>query len=224
MFSLVGEEVRQTAAGWEPVVVQENLSVMSIGFMTKKQDDAIIWRGPRKNGLIRQFLTDVNWGGLDWLFVDTPPGTSDEHLSILGYLSQAGIDGAVIVTTPSEVALSDVRKEINFCKKTGIPILGLVENMSGMLGMSGDAVKRMCAEYGVAHLGKVPHSREMLDTAEGKLLRKDDGGMEGGWAATGRVVDAMVGTGRSIFRKIVPELCSSKCSFHSVSCLLAVTI
>jgi Mrp family chromosome partitioning ATPase len=106
---------------------------MSIGFLLPSKDDAIIWRGPRKNGLIKQFLTDVLWEDLDYLIIDTPPGTSDEHISIIQYLKKTRIAGAVIVTTPQEVALSDVRKEINFCKKTETPILGVVENMSGFV-------------------------------------------------------------------------------------------
>jgi Mrp family chromosome partitioning ATPase len=105
---------------------------MSIGFMLPNPDDAVIWRGPRKNGLIKQFLKDVDWGEIDYLVVDAPPGTSDEHISIVQYLQATGIDGAIIVTTPQQVSLIDVRKEINFCKKVGVPILGVVENMSGL--------------------------------------------------------------------------------------------
>lgn len=119
MLGLVGQEVHQSASGWSPVYVEDNLGVMSIGFMLPSNDDAIIWRGPRKNGLIKQFLTDVDWGQLDYLIIDTPPGTSDEHISIVQYLKSANVDGAIIVTTPQEVAMADVRKEINFCKKTG---------------------------------------------------------------------------------------------------------
>lgn len=85
--------------------------------MLPNSDDAIIWRGPRKNGLIKQFLKDVDWGKLDYLIIDCPPGTSDEHISAAQYLKATHTDGAVIVTTPQEVALIDVRKEINFCKK-----------------------------------------------------------------------------------------------------------
>lgn len=104
---------------------------MSIGFMLPSLDDAVIWRGPKKNGMIKQFLRDVDWDELEYLLVDTPPGTSDEHLSIVEYLREAGLSGAVIVTTPQEVSLLDVRKEITFCKKVGVPIIGVVENMSG---------------------------------------------------------------------------------------------
>ena len=84
-------------------------------------------------GMIKQFLRDVNWGDVDFLVVDTPPGTSDEHLSIVQYLSSTHVDGAVVMTTPQEVSLMDVRKEINFCKKVGLPIIGVVENMSGFV-------------------------------------------------------------------------------------------
>jgi len=128
----LGEEVHKSNSGWTPVYVEDNLAVMSIGFMLPDPDSAVIWRGPRKNALIKQFLADTEWGALDYLIVDAPPGTSDEHLSIVQYLKEAGVDGALIVTTPQEVAMADVRKEINFCKKTGIRVLGVVENMSGL--------------------------------------------------------------------------------------------
>lgn len=134
MFALQGEEVHQSASGWSPVYVEDNLGVMSIGFLLPGADDAVVWRGPRKNGLIKQFLKDVDWGELDYLIVDTPPGTSDEHISIAQFLmgSTRGVDGALIVTTPQEVAIADVRKEVSFCRKVGIDILGVIENMSGL--------------------------------------------------------------------------------------------
>ncbi|KAI0461203.1 cytosolic Fe-S cluster assembly factor nbp35 [Komagataella kurtzmanii] len=127
------ESVHSSNSGWSPVYVTENLGMMSVGFMLPDQDSAVIWRGAKKNGLIKQFLKDVNWGKLDYLIVDTPPGTSDEHLSVTTYMKESGIDGALIVTTPQEVALLDVRKEIDFCKKANIKILGIVENMSGFV-------------------------------------------------------------------------------------------
>lgn len=132
MLGLEGQDIHQSSLGWSPVYLESNLGVMSIGFMLPNPDEAVIWRGPRKNGLIKQFLKDVDWGELDYLVVDAPPGTSDEHISISQYLLATGIDGAVIVTTPQEVSLIDVRKEINFCKKVGIHVLGVVENMSGL--------------------------------------------------------------------------------------------
>lgn len=110
--------------------MEDNLSVMSIGFLLSSPDDAVIWRGPKKNGMVKQFLGEVDWGTLDYLLVDTPPGTSDEHLSSVQYLLKAGLTGALLVTTPQEVALLDVRKEIDFCRKTNVKILGVIENMS----------------------------------------------------------------------------------------------
>jgi len=133
MMGVESETIHISSAGWSPVYVLDNLSLMSIQFMLPNRDDAIIWRGAKKNGLIKQFLRDVDWGDLDFLLCDTPPGTSDEHLSVVQLLKESGIDGAVVVTTPQEVALLDVRREIQFCQKTGIKILGLVENMSGFV-------------------------------------------------------------------------------------------
>lgn len=127
--------LHSTSAGILPMPVSDNLGLVSIGFMLPSSSSAVIWRGPKKNSLIKQFLRDVDWGdeGLDFLVVDTPPGTSDEHLSLVKYLGDSGIDGAVVVTTPQEVALQDVRKELDFCRKTGIRVLGVVENMAGFV-------------------------------------------------------------------------------------------
>ncbi|TQD99521.1 hypothetical protein C1H46_014857 [Malus baccata] len=132
MLGLEGQEIHQSNLGWSPVYVEQNLGVMSIGFMLPDPDDAVIWRGPRKNALIKQFLKDVYWGELDFLIVDAPPGTSDEHISIVQYLDAGSIDGAIIVTTPQQVSMIDVRKEVSFCKKVGVQVLGVVENMSGL--------------------------------------------------------------------------------------------
>lgn len=132
MFGVENEQVHQSSMGWTPVYVSDNLALMSCGFLLNSLDDAIIWRGPKKNTLIKQLLVDVDWGELDYLVVDTPPGTSDEHISLLQYLKQtklANLDGALMVTTPQEVSLMDVRKQVDFCKRTGLNIIGLVENM-----------------------------------------------------------------------------------------------
>lgn len=183
MLGASGRDVHGSGSGWSPVAVSERLSVMSIGFLLPGDDDAVIWRGPRKNALIKQFLRDVDWGGgggsgggvvgdgvvggggggeaaaaadgsdgdagdgpspppppgshhhtLDVLIIDAPPGTSDEHISLAQLLgATAPRDGAVIVTTPQEVALADVRKEVSFCLKVGLPMLGIVENMAGLV-------------------------------------------------------------------------------------------
>lgn len=129
------QTVRHSGSGsWVPVYSSNNIAVMSISFMLADHNQAVIWRGPRKNALIQQFLTEVDWtgetDGLDYLIVDTPPGTSDEHISTVQYLQKAqNIAGAIVVTTPEEVSLSDVRKELSFCKKTSVPVLGVIENM-----------------------------------------------------------------------------------------------
>lgn len=162
-----GEQVHQSGSGWSPVYVEDNLSVMSIGFLLSSADDAIIWRGPKKNGMIRQFLSEVDWGNLDYLLMDTPPGTSDEHLSAATYLAKAGLTGAIIITTPQEVALLDVRKELDFCRKVNINVLGVIENMSifacpccqrvsEIFPATTGGAQRMCDEYNVPFLGTLP--------------------------------------------------------------------
>ncbi|KAI9759733.1 MAG: cytosolic Fe-S cluster assembly factor nbp35 [Chaenotheca gracillima] len=167
MMGVEAEQVHISGSEWSPVSVADNLSVMSVQFMLPNRDDAVIWRGPKKNGLIKQFLKDVEWGELDFLLVDTPPGTSDEHLSVNSLLKESGVDGAVLVTTPQEVALLDVRKEIDFCAKAGIRILGVVENMSGFVcpkcahrsqifRPSTGGARRMAKEAGIPFLGAVP--------------------------------------------------------------------
>ena len=90
-----GEQVHQSGSGWSPVYVEDNLAVMSIAFLLESEDDAVIWRGPRKNGLIKQFLRDVDWGDLDYLVIDTPPGTSDEHLSLVQFLADTQVSGCL---------------------------------------------------------------------------------------------------------------------------------
>ncbi len=167
MMGVEQETIHVSNAGWSPVWVADNLGVMSVQFMLPNRDDAVIWRGPKKNGLIKQFLKDVEWGELDYLIVDTPPGTSDEHLSVNSYLKESGVDGAVVVTTPQEVSLLDVRKEIDFCRKAGIKVLGIVENMSSFIcpscthksqifkATTGGA-RKLAKETGIPFLGAVP--------------------------------------------------------------------
>ncbi|XP_054287223.1 cytosolic Fe-S cluster assembly factor NUBP1 homolog [Macrosteles quadrilineatus] len=168
IMGAVGEEVHQSGSGWSPVFVEDNLCVMSIGFLLASADDAVIWRGPKKNGMIRQFLSEVDWGdSVDYLVLDTPPGTSDEHLSAATYLKTCPGLAAIIVTTPQEVSLLDVRKEIDFCRKVNIPVLGVVENMSAFVcpkckvhssifpADSGGAAQ-MCVDLGVPLLGQMP--------------------------------------------------------------------
>ncbi|TFL01997.1 P-loop containing nucleoside triphosphate hydrolase protein [Pterulicium gracile] len=167
ILGIASEQVHSSASGWSPVYVTDNLGVMSVGFMLPSASSAVMWRGPKKNGLIGQFLKDVDWGNLDYLVIDTPPGTSDEHLTVVNYLKESGIDGAVVITTPQEVALQDVRREIDFCRKVGIRVLGLVENMAGFVcpGCKHESQifkpttgggKRLAEEMGIELLGSVP--------------------------------------------------------------------
>ena len=130
MLGLEHETLQGTAGGLLPVELG-NMKIMSLGFLLKNQDDAIIWRGPMKMGVIKQFLTDVEWGDLDYLIVDAPPGTGDEPLSLCQLIQP--LDGAVIVTTPQRVAAVDVRKSISFCRQLHVPVLGVIENMSGFV-------------------------------------------------------------------------------------------
>jgi Mrp family chromosome partitioning ATPase len=114
-----------------PINYQDMLKVISIGFLLDSQSDAVIWRGPLKHGVIRQFLSDVKWGELDYLIVDSPPGTGDEPLSIAQMLGKGA--KAVLVTTPQKVSTEDVRKSITFCRQLNLEIIGIVENMAGFV-------------------------------------------------------------------------------------------
>ena len=167
MLGLEQEKVRGDENGLLPVRVGD-LEVMSIGFMLKHQDDAVIWRGPKKVAAIKQFLGDVAWGALDCLVVDSPPGTGDEPLAVCQTIHD--LDGAVIVTTPQKVAAVDVRKSVNFCHQVGVPILGVVENMNGFLCPQCGAVThilptgeghRMAVEMGLPFLGSLPMDPEV---------------------------------------------------------------
>ena len=130
MLGLEGATIRADGDDLLPVDM-DGLKVMSLGFLLKSPDDAVIWRGPMKIGVIKQFLTEVAWGDLDFLIIDSPPGTGDVPLTICQLIE--GLDGAVIVTTPQKVATVDVRKSITFCRELRVPVLGVVENMSGFV-------------------------------------------------------------------------------------------
>jgi len=128
MLGIEREKLQGSSDGLLPADIG-GLKVMSIGFLLNDPDDAVIWRGPLKMGVIKQFLKDVAWGDLDYLIIDSPPGTGDEPLSVCQLVGK--LDGAVVVTTPQKVAAIDVRKSITFCRKLNVPVLGVVENMSG---------------------------------------------------------------------------------------------
>jgi ATP-binding protein involved in chromosome partitioning len=155
-----------------PMSYSENLKAVSIESLTGNKDDAIIWRGPIKYSAIKQFIGDVEWGELDYLIIDSPPGTGDEPLTIAQTISDAK---AIIVTTPQEVSLADVRKSINFCKTVKMEIFGLIENMSGFecphcgktinLYGSGGGEKTAQA-MGVQFLGKIPFDPNVVQCGD----------------------------------------------------------
>jgi ATP-binding protein involved in chromosome partitioning len=131
MLGIEKSRVGGSVFGIEPTTVLPNLKAISIALLLENQDKPIIWRGPLKMGIIKQFLSDVHWGSLDYLIVDSPPGTGDEPLSAIQLIND--INGAVIVTTPQDMAILDARKSIQFAKELNIPVIGIIENMSGFI-------------------------------------------------------------------------------------------
>ena len=157
----------------DPIRYSDNLKLMSIAFLLQSPDAAVIWRGPLKYGIIKQFLKDVQWGELDYLIVDAPPGTGDEPLSVCQLIGEGS--GALIVTTPQDVSILDVRKSITFCNQLNMPVLGVVENMSGFAcphcGKTTDLFKKgggekMAAELGVPFLGAVPIETSVVESGD----------------------------------------------------------
>jgi ATP-binding protein involved in chromosome partitioning len=135
-----------------PVEVTENLKAMSVGFLLSEEDGAVVWRGPMKANAIKQFLGDVEWGELDYLIVDSPPGTGDEPLSVCQGIDN--IDGAVIVTTPQEAALTNVRRSIKFCSLLNLKVLGVIENMAGFVCPSCGEVTHVFSQFGGETMAK----------------------------------------------------------------------
>lgn len=149
------------------------LKVMSIGFLLPDEADAVIWRGPAKAAAIKQFIGGVEWGDLDYLVIDCPPGTGDEPLTVVQTLGK--IDGAVVVTTPQDLAIADVRKSITFCGQLNLPVLGVIENMSGFVcphcGETVDIFKSgggetMAKEMRVPFLGRIPMDATVMAAAD----------------------------------------------------------
>ena len=183
MFGLQNASITpgKTENSITPIPISDNLKTMSIGFLLADRDDALIWRGPMKNGVIKQFLKDVEWGELDYLIADLPPGTGDEPLSLCQLIDD--VDGAVVVTTPQEVALADVRKSINFCKKLKLPVLGVIENMSGFAcpkcGEVTDIFKQggaeeMCNQMDVPFAGRIPLTVEIVEAGDSGTLSAEN--------------------------------------------------
>jgi len=160
----------------KPFEYSENLGVVSMGMLMQDQDTAIIWRGPLKISAIRQFISDITWGDLDYLIVDSPPGTGDEPLSVAQNIPDAE---ALIVTTPQEISLADVRKSITFCRQVEMEIVGVVENMSGLIcPHCGDKIdifgkgggRKMAEKMDVPLLGEIPVDPEVVKYADNKDL------------------------------------------------------
>ncbi|MFK4785717.1 P-loop NTPase [Fusobacterium sp. MFO224] len=170
---MLGQEGKKLPT-FEPIsLLDGNLKVVSLSFFLGSSDDPIIWRGPAKIGAINQLLGDVIWGELDYLVVDLPPGTGDEPLTIAQSIGKA--DGSVIVTTPQDVAILDSRKSVKFSRLVNLPILGVVENMSGFVcphcGERIDIFKtgggeKAANELGVEFLGKIPMNPSIVNAGD----------------------------------------------------------
>jgi len=150
-----------------------NLKIVSMAFLLENPDQPVVWRGPLKHQAIKQFLAEIDWGELDFLIVDLPPGTGDEALSVAQLIKP--MDGFVIVTTPQEVSLLDTRKSISFAKMMGVPVLGVIENMSGLIcphcGKEIELFKRgggekAATELGIPFLGRVPIEPEVVEAGD----------------------------------------------------------
>jgi len=180
----------------EPIAISPHLKVVTIASLLKDSDTPVIWRGPLKMKLISQFLGDVNWGELDYLVIDSPPGTGDEPLSIVQLVP--GLSGAIIVTTPQEIALLDSRKSVNFVKSLKVSMIGIIENMSGLVcphcGKEIDLFKtgggeKAAAQLKVAFLGRIPIEPAIVDsTDQGRPFIQAYGK-----TSTARLMDEIVG-------------------------------
>jgi ATP-binding protein involved in chromosome partitioning len=183
----------------DPVHVTGNLAVMSMAFLLPDTSSPVIWRGPMKMAVIQQFLSEVNWGSLDYMIVNLPPGTGDEALSIVQLAPN--VQGAVIVTTPQDVAVLDAVKAVKFIEKLELPVIGIIENMSGMIcphcGESIDLFgrgggKKAAEDLGVPYLGSIPLDPAMVKAGdEGRpyVLRHADTPT---WKAVDTVMENLV--------------------------------
>jgi Mrp family chromosome partitioning ATPase len=176
MLGFEGRKLQGSSEGIIPMRISPNLIAISMAFLIETSDAPLIWRGPLKMMALKQFLGEVEWGALDYLIVDSPPGTGDEPLSICQLIPE--LEGGIIVTTPQKVALLDSRKCINFLKNLNIPILGVIENMSGLkcphcgkninLFKSGGGEK-VALEFNIPFLGKIPININLVESSdEGK--------------------------------------------------------
>ena len=173
LLGVKGKKCQISPLGALPVTGPEGIKVVSMDFLVKSQETPVIWRGPLKMQVIRQFLSDFMWGELDFLFIDAPPGTGDEPLSVMQLIPE--MDGTIIVTIPSEVSEDVVKKAVTFSRQMGIPVIGIVENMSGftcpkcgekidILGAGGG--KRLAEDLDVPFLGQIPIDPKICEEAD----------------------------------------------------------
>lgn len=179
MLGLTGMLAADTNRQMTPMTYSDNLKVLSMESLMPDKDTAIIWRGPVKHTAIRQFIGEASWGDLDYLIIDSPPGTGDEPLTIAQLIPDAK---AVIVTTPQEVSLADVRKSISFCRNVNMRIFGLIENMSGftcphcnkvvdIFGTGGG--EKTALAYGIQFLGRIPFDPDMVKCGDNGIAFQD---------------------------------------------------
>ncbi len=173
LLNLQNSSVQADGDKIKPVLYSNTLKIMSVGFLLQDENNALIWRGPMKHNVIKQFVTDVSWGNLDYLVVDCPPGTGDEPLSIVQLLGNP--DGAVVITTPQQLSVIDVKKCITFCRQLNLPVLGVIENMSGFVCphcnhrtdiFTGGGGRQMAKDSDVPFLGCIPLDPEMVSAAD----------------------------------------------------------
>jgi Mrp family chromosome partitioning ATPase len=173
MLGVEGKQFTWKDSLIEPIEVLPNLKAVSVAFLDKDPDSPMIWRGPLKMGLIRQFLGDVEWGDLDYFIVDSPPGTGDEPLSVCQLIPD--MDGAIVVTTPQDVAVMDARKSIVFAGALKVPVVGVIENMSGFTcPKCGEKInlfktgggEKAAQDLGVPFLGRIPIEPDMVEFAD----------------------------------------------------------
>ncbi|KAK5580735.1 hypothetical protein RB653_000759 [Dictyostelium firmibasis] len=187
--------------GWIPPKVQQanhDIKVMSVGFLLGSPDAPVIWKGPRKTTMIRRFLKDTFWGKQDYLIIDTPPGTSDEHLSIINSLKTCNPDGAILVTTPQNLSCDTVKKEISLCRELNLPIIGIIENLSGFVCpccdeiteiFKSDGGKNLAEEFNIPFLGKIPIDTNLGKSAENGVCSICDNPSSPGSLAIQSIID-----------------------------------
>ncbi|HHO75257.1 MAG TPA: chromosome partitioning protein ParA [Deltaproteobacteria bacterium] len=173
LLNLEGRQIQHDGESLLPAELAEGVKVISLGFFLKDPSDAVIWRGPMKMNVIKQLLTEVKWGELDYLIMDFPPGTGDEPLSVAQLVPDS--DGAIIVTTPQNLSTIDVRKSITFCRKLNVPVIGVIENMSGFVCPECRTVldifktgggEKMASEMGVPFLARIPIDPQVVEASD----------------------------------------------------------